>query len=136
MMLAMGAGMALFPVLVGLIPASSGYAAALERGTYLRTIGSSLFMTVPMVAWMIFRGHGWQHSVEMSVAMLAPVAGIIVLRLLGADAYLPWLTKVNCLAMSLGMLAAMLYRREHYMGEAGYAAHTAHIGGENACRAG
>ena len=133
MMLAMGVGGLLFSLLVRQIPESASYAAAFERGTYLRAIVSSLLMTVPMVAWMIVRGHGWQHSWEMTGAMLAPVAAIIVLRILGADAYLPWLAKINCVAMDVAMLVYMLYRRDHYTGQVGHSGHAAQPADEKSC---
>lgn len=133
MLLAMGVGGFLFSLLLRQIPESSSYAAVFARGTYLRAIVSSLFMTVPMVAWMIVRGHGWRHSWEMTGAMLAPVAAIIVLRMLGADAFLPWLSKINCPAMDLAMLVYMLYHRDHYTGHAGHSAHIAGPANEPLC---
>ena len=133
MMLAMGIGGFLFSVLLRQIPETSSYAAAFARGTYLRAIVSSLFMTVPMVAWMILRGHGWRHSWEMTGAMLAPVAAIIVLRMLGVDAYLPWIAKINCPAMDLAMLVYMLYHRDHYTGGAGHSAHSDSAAGDPSC---
>src|SRR5690349_9301352 len=133
MLLAMGIGGFLFSLLLRQIPESSSYAAVLARGTYLRAILSSLFMTVPMVAWMILRGHGWRHSWEMTGAMLAPVAVIIVLRMLGVDAYLPWIAKINCPAMDLAMLVYMLYHRDHYIGEAGHSAHTTNAASDPSC---
>ncbi|HET7089429.1 MAG TPA: hypothetical protein VFL17_12340, partial [Anaerolineae bacterium] len=83
MLLAMVAGMAILYLLGNLIPASSRYAAAFESGTNLHAIMMAVFMTVPMVAWMIVRGHGWRHSAEMAVAMLAPMAVGIVPQALG-----------------------------------------------------
>jgi flagellar biosynthetic protein FliP len=136
MLLAMGIGGFLFSLLLRQTPVSSSYAAAFARGTYLRAIVSSLFMTVPMVAWMILRGHGWRHSWEMTGAMLAPVAAIIVLRMLGADAFLPWLAKINCVAMDLAMLVYMLYRRDHYLGQASHSAHSASATPEPLCHTG
>lgn len=133
MLLAMGIGGFLFSLLLRQIPESSSYAAVFARGTYLRAIVSSLFMTGPMVAWMIIRGHGWWHSLEMTGAMLAPVAAIIVLRLLGSDAYLPWLSRINCPAMDLAMLVYMLYHRDHYIGRAGHSAHTASTAADPSC---
>src|SRR5512141_1949235 len=73
MLLAMIAGMGLFHWLASLVPASSPLAAVGEPGTDLHAIGMNLFMVVPMLAWMIVRGHGWRHSAEMGVAMLAPI---------------------------------------------------------------
>ncbi len=52
--------------------------------------------------------------------MVAPVAAVFVLNLLGAGAYLPWLGKASRLGMFLGMMTAMLYRREHDTGHAGH----------------
>ena len=123
MLLAMMAGMPIFSLARSLIPASSSVAAAFKSGTISYSITMTVFMTLPMVAWMIVRGHGWRHSAEMAFAMLAPVAAIIVLRLLGADAYLPWLDNVSHLAMPLGMIIAMLYRRAEYT-----TGHAAHVG--------
>jgi hypothetical protein len=79
-----------------------------------------------MVAWMIVRGHGWRHGAEMAIAMLAPVAASLLPRLLGADADLAWITDLSHPGMFLGMLVAMLYRRDHYTGSTGPSAHAAH----------
>jgi hypothetical protein len=35
-------------------------------------------MTVPMVAWMRYRGHGWVRSGEMVGAMVVPALALIV----------------------------------------------------------
>jgi hypothetical protein len=127
MLLAMMVGMPILYGLRNLIPASSRYAAAFVSGTTLNALAMGVFMTVPMVAWMIVRGHGWRHSAEMAFAMFAPVAAIIVLLLLGADASLPWLAKASHPAMPLAMIIAMLYRHDHYTGKSGHAAHAAHV---------
>ena len=123
MLLAMMAGMPILSMLRNLIPASSIYAAAFKSGTTLYGLTMAAFMTVPMVAWMIVRGHGWRHSAEMGFAMFAPVAVTTVLRLLGADAYLPWLGNASHVGMFLGMLIVMLYRRAEYT-----TGHAAHVG--------
>jgi hypothetical protein len=120
MLLSMLAGMPLLILLENLVPVSSPFAAAFRSGTNLYDFNHAIFMTVPMVTWMMVRRHGWQHSAEMAVAMLAPVAASIGLSLLGAETYLPWLEDASHPAMLLGMLLAMLYRREHYTGNAGH----------------
>lgn len=126
MLLAMMVGMPILSMVRNLIPASSIYAAAFKSGTNLYGLTMAIFMTFPMIAWMIVRGHGWRHSVEMGFAMLAPVAATIVLRLLGAYAYLPWLASASHWAMFLGMIIAMLYRRDHYTGKTVHSAHASH----------
>ncbi len=120
MALAMMVGMVILYWLDTVTPASSSYAAAFKYGTNLFDLAMGIFMTVPMVAWMIVRGHGRRHSAEMAFAMFAPVAAIIALRLLGGEAYLPWLDDASHPAMFLVMIMAMLYRRDHYTGKAGH----------------
>lgn len=114
MILAMSAGMGIFHLLVGLIPASSSLAAVADSETVLHNVVMDFFMTVPMLAWMFVRGHGWRHSLEMGIAMLAPVTVINLLCSLGVVEYLPWLAEASGPAMFLGMLVTMLYRQDHF----------------------
>ena len=119
MWLAMGIGMALFgPVKQAL--GAQGYAALLDTSSIDFQAWMNLFMIVPMVAWMRVRGHGWRMGAEMSGAMVVPIALVLILCRVGVSDALPWLTpRATGPAMLLGMLAIMLYRREHYT--SGYA---------------
>ncbi len=126
MTVAMMVGMPILFLVRNLVPASSGLAEAFKSGTISYSITMTVFMTLPMVAWMIVRGHGWRHSREMALAMVAPVAVAAVLSLLGAAAYLPWLGNASHFGMFLGMLIVMLYHRDHYTGKTSHSAHTAH----------
>jgi hypothetical protein len=123
MLLAMMVGMGIFHLLVKQIPATSSLATLADKQTVLHIAMMAIFMTVPMLTWMILRGHGWRHSLEMGVAMLAPVAVIYLLCTLGLVEYLPWLAGAGGTAMHLGMLAAMIYRRNHYTSKANRLAH-------------
>jgi hypothetical protein len=96
-------------LLLRLIPASSSFATVYHPGTYLYTAGDIFFLSVPVVALMIFRGRGWRNSLEMAVALLAPVAATIVVGESAGYAYRPWLITAGYPAMSLGMLVFMLY---------------------------
>jgi hypothetical protein len=120
MWIAMVAGMMVFGALVNV----SGSEAARDTTSAIYQAGMMVSMTVPMVAWMRLRGHGWRHGLEMAAGMLAPVVVIAMLLGLGAGATLPWLQQADGPAMMLGMLGAMLLRREHYTG--GHASHAAH----------
>ena len=73
-------------------------------------------MTLPMVAWMRYRGHGWGPSAEMSASMLIPTAGAIGLIGAGIVSDLGALMAVEHVAMLLGMLVAMLLRPAEYSG--------------------
>ena len=75
-------------------------------------VGMALSMTVPMVGWMLFRGHGWRNSAEMAAAMLVPaipfviLAGLHVTKGTACCAYMALST--------LAMLGLMFYRRDVY----------------------
>jgi hypothetical protein len=110
----MGSGALVCYLVVRLISTSSSFAMAYHPGTYLFAAGDVLFLTVPVVTWMIFRGHGWRHSLEIAAAMIVPVVLIVVQGELTAYDYLTWLLIAGYPAMCLGMLVYMLYRRDHF----------------------
>ena len=69
-------------------------------------------MTIPMVAWMLFRGMGWRNSYEMAAATVLPVIPFLLLVWSGV-------TKSAqcggyCVVMIAAMLGIMLYRRDEY----------------------
>lgn len=114
--ISMGLGALVCYLVVRLISTSPSYATSYRPGTLLFALGDIFFLTVPVVAWMIVRGHGWRHSVELAIAMIVPVALIIVLGQLAGFAYLLWLLTAGYPAMSLGMLFYMLYRYNRFVG--------------------
>jgi hypothetical protein len=97
-----------------LVPASSSLATVYYPGSYLYAVGDVFYLTAPVVVWMISRGYGWRHSLELAVVMFAPVAAIAVVGELAARPYLGWLLTAMYPAMSLGVLAYMCYRREMF----------------------
>jgi hypothetical protein len=70
-------------------------------------------MTVPMVGWMLYRGHRARHSAEMAGSMIVPTAIVIALHLLNV---LPGsaILAVQHVVMIPAMLGVMLWRYEHY----------------------
>lgn len=91
MLIAMQIGMSVFHLMLGLLRIYSN-SRAVEAGTTLHAVVMTVFMTVPMAAWMLIRGHGWRHCTEMVIAMIAPVALIgllcqldLLLRKLGLE---------------------------------------------------
>jgi hypothetical protein len=73
-------------------------------------------MTVAMVGWMRYRGHGWLPCAEMSAAMFLPT--LVVVGMLAADVGgdVHSLMAIQHVAMFPAMLVAMLLRREEYGG--------------------
>ncbi len=93
--------------------------------------GMELSMVPGMVILMLCQRHGWRSSLEMAGAMLIGPVIILSCAQFGLHNYIPGLS-LNALVrlsdptMLLGMLAAMLYRRDMYTRpHAGYQ-HTAH----------
>ena len=76
-------------------------------------------MTVPMVAWMRYRGHGWQPAGEMSAAMFVPTFVAIGLLWGGLVENEHTLLMIQHTAMFPLMFVAMLLRRSEYTGHAG-----------------
>ena len=81
-------------------------------------LGMGITMTVPMVAWMRYRGHGWQPSNEMAASMMIPTAGVIGLLGAGLVTDFGSLMTIEHVVMLPSMLAAMLLRRDEYTGHA------------------
>jgi hypothetical protein len=73
-------------------------------------------MSVPMVAWMRYRGHGWAPSWEMTASMFIPSFAAIALLWSGLVEDHGALMGIQHVAMFPAMLIAMLLRREEYAG--------------------
>jgi hypothetical protein len=80
----------------------------------LMLLGMAVTMTVPMVGWMRYRGHGHRANAEMSASMLIPTFAAIGLLESGAMTDVSALLVIEHVAMLLGMLAAMLLRPDEY----------------------
>ena len=71
-------------------------------------------MTVPMVAWMRYRGHGRRPSAEMAASMFIPTLGVIALLAGGLVEDIETLQIIQHVVMFPSMLVAMLLRRDEY----------------------
>jgi hypothetical protein len=76
--------------------------------------GMAITMTVPMVAWMRHRGHGWLPCWEMSAAMFVPTIGALALLEAGALGDAHAAMGVQHLVMFPAMFGVMLLRRGEY----------------------
>lgn len=121
-------GMMGFGMLADQLQASPSFGAAFQSDTDLYILGDGLFMSLPMVAWMVVRQHGWRHSLEMAASMIVPGLAIIALGWLGADSFAPWLREEACAFMCLGMPVYMLFRYDHFSAKTARAAHATHLG--------
>jgi hypothetical protein len=82
----------------------------------LLLLGMAFTMTVPMVAWMRHRGHGWAPAADMTAAMFLPSLAAIALLWAGLVTDAHALLMIQHIAMGPAMLVAMLLRVHEYTG--------------------
>ena len=116
MVAAMFAGMAVLGIPAGwaLGAAGSSWSDLNSDAPALMLLAMAITMTVPMVGWMAFRGHGRQANAEMAAAMLVPTFGAITLLWGGLVTDIGMLMVVEHVAMLFAMAAAMLLRPAEY----------------------
>lgn len=107
MSIGMVVGLAVFLTAIGMT-----FDEALVRRPTAILIVVAVSMTVPMIAWMRHRGHGWRSCSEMAAAMLVPV--IPFLCLVWFDVTASAQCGGYCALSVAAMLALMLYRRREY----------------------
>jgi hypothetical protein len=71
-------------------------------------------MTVPMVAWMRYRGHAWRPNIEMAASMIVPTLGAMALASSGVLTAIGTLMIIEHVAMLSSMMFVMLIRRDEY----------------------
>jgi len=111
MILAMFAGMMVLGGLATLGFALAGSSLTAQSGAF-RVMLMGVSMTVPMVLWMIHRGHDWARNTEMAASMMVPSLFAAILAAagtLGAEAALG----VQHAVMIPAMLGVMLWRYPH-----------------------
>ena len=112
MVLVMFVGMGVFSGLAALAFAAAGSSVSDQSGAF-RVMLMGVNMTVPMVAWMVFRGHRAVLNAEMAAAMLVPsvvAAALVWSDALGTMAGLG----VQHAVMVPAMLGVMLWRYDEY----------------------
>lgn len=71
-------------------------------------------MTLPMIAWMRWRRHGWAPTLEMAAAMVLPSIAVISLYEAGAVEAVWQLMTLEHVVMLLAMLGVMVARPDEY----------------------
>ena len=116
MLVAMFAGMVVLGGPAMLALGAAGVTSAELRGEAPAALllGMGITMTVPMIAWMRHRGHGWRPSNEMGASMMIPTIGVIGLLGAGLVTDVGSLLITEHVVMFPAMLVAMLLRRDEY----------------------
>lgn len=112
----LGMGVLAMPVDWALRAAGTSYA---ELGDGAMLFGMAVTMTVPMVAWMAYRGHCRRANAEMAGSMFVPALAAIALLKANVVADAGVLMVAEHVAMLLGMLGVMLLRRTEYAAHGG-----------------
>lgn len=108
MWLGMAVGGRLFRAVSGLSSSE-----AFSRYPWQSVLSMGLSMTVPMVAWMLWRGHGRRNSMEMAAAMLVP--GIPFIVLCSVHVLSGGVAARGYMMLSIpAMLGLMFYRKAAY----------------------
>jgi hypothetical protein len=132
MCVSMCAGGAILSLVVFGVPALVGAPDLREEFPELGLILIALLLTLPMAAWMRFRGMEWRPIVEMSAVPI----GLAILLIGGAwagfapDSTLQTTFGTFCGISCVGMFVVMLLRLDLYTGRTGHhmahATHAAH----------
>ena len=81
----------------------------------LMFLGMATSMTVPMVGWMMYRGHGLRANTEMSASMFVPTFAVIGLLTTGLLTDIGILMAAEHVVMLLAMAGVMLLRPDEYI---------------------
>jgi len=109
MVVAMFLGMAILGFPVDRLMSSAG-----ADSDAFMFLGMATTMTVPMVGWMAYRGHGWRANAEMSASMFLPTFAVMALMGLGAVDFWRAMMVIEHVAMLLAMFAVMAARPREY----------------------
>jgi hypothetical protein len=113
MVIAMFVGMAVLGL--PLYAMGTGWHELAIEAPALGFLGMAASMTVPMVGWMAYRGHGRRANFEMSAAMFVPTFAVIALVAADLITDTGVLMSIEHLAMFVAMAAVMLARPAEYI---------------------
>ena len=97
--------------------AKIGYPDLIEQSPELSVLAMGFILSLPMLAWMRFRGHEWRPTLEMSSTTI--VLGILLVGLgwlgvLAKSSLLEWMRTLACPAMLIPMLFRLdIYTAHH-----------------------
>jgi copper chaperone CopZ len=125
MVVAMFLGMAVLGIPAGWAMGVMGidWSALTDDEPALMFLGMATTMTVPMVGWMRYRGHGWRANTEMSASMFVPTFAVIALLWAELLTDVGVLMIIEHVAMLLAMAGAMLLRPAEYTRHHGHRTH-------------
>jgi hypothetical protein len=129
MCIAMCAGGAILSLIVFGVGAAIGAPNIRAQSPELGIVLIATLLTVPMAAWMVYRGMEWRPVMEMSAVPIGLALLLIGLARFGVSSQSTLQITFGsfCGISCVGMFAVMLFRLDLYTGRTGHhAAHGAH----------
>jgi flagellar biosynthetic protein FliP len=114
MVAAMFIGMAVLGLPAGWLMSAFGTSWG-DLSPELMFLSMATTMTIPMVGWMAYRGHGLRANAEMSASMFVPTFAVIGVMWAGALTDTGALMVIEHMAMLLCMAGVMLLRPAEYL---------------------
>ena len=114
MVIAMFLGMAVLGLPAGWLMSAFGTSWG-ALSPELMFLSMATTMTIPMVGWMAYRGHGLRANAEMSASMFVPTFAVIGVMWAGALTDTGVLMVIEHVAMLLCMAGVMLLRPAEYL---------------------
>jgi hypothetical protein len=116
MVIAMFLGMAILGIPAGWAMGAigTGWHELTNDAPGLMFLGMATTMTVPMVGWMLYRGHRWRANAEMSASMFVPTFAVIGVLWAGLLTDIGVLMIIEHVAMLTAMAGVMLMRPAEY----------------------
>ena len=110
----LGMGVLVVPSNLALGAVGVDWSQVVDEEPALMFLRMATIMTLPMVGWMMYRGHGWRANADMTAAMFVPTFAVIGLLWAGVLTNLAVLMVLVHVAMLGAMAAAMLLRPDEY----------------------
>jgi hypothetical protein len=105
--------------------AKIGYPDLIQQSPELSVLAMGFILSLPMLAWMRFRGHEWRPTLEMAsttVVLGTLLVGLGWLGVLAKSSLFEWMRTLACPAMFI----PMLFRLDLYTGRHASHQHRAH----------
>lgn len=110
--------------------ANIGYPGLLEHSPELSVLVVGFILSLPMTAWMRYRDHEWQPTLEMAsttIVLAILLVGLGWFGILAKSNLFEWMTRLACPVMIIPMLFRLDIYAGHHAGHQNHV-HAAHSG--------
>ena len=108
--------------------AKIGYPDLIEQSPELSVLVIGFILSLPMLAWMRFRGHEWRPTLEMAsttIVLGSLLVGLVWLGVLAKSSLLEWMRTLACPAMLIPMFFRLDIYTAHHADHSRHSVHAA-----------